>query len=140
MPLNNQENDLLNGTSTIPSNLQANHSDVVSLHSSDSAASSLSAYLSPQQPFTTQLCAPSQTNTNGKNELTKSTESLFSFSSPVQKQHSFKSLILAATNKDPASKQSNEVLFLIASWVLRSPEDFQGKIIFFCLLIIFFVC
>ena len=83
-------------------------------HSSDSAASSLSAYLSPQQTLNLQL------STN------KSQESLFSFSSPVQKQRSFKSLLMSAGTKDQANKQGNEVLFLIASWVLRSPEDFQG--------------
>jgi hypothetical protein len=132
IPSNNQDIDLSNGTSIIPtitSNLQANHSDVVSLLSSDSTVSSLSNYLSPQQPFLAQLSAPLQINSNGKNDLDKSQESLFSFSSPVQKQHSFKSLIMAATTKDPAAKQSNDVLFLIASWVLRSPEDFQGKIL-----------
>ncbi len=131
MPLNNQETDLLNGTSIVPaitSSLQPNHSDGVSLRSSDSTASSLSAYLSPQHPITTQLSAPSQMTSNGKNEINKSQESLFSFSSPVQKQRSFKSLIMAASTKDTATKQGNDVLFLIANWVLRSPEDFQGKI------------
>jgi hypothetical protein len=132
IPSNKQDIDLLNGTSIIPnvtSNLQPNHSDVVSLHSSDSTASSLSAYLSPQQqqPTTTQLSAPLQMNGNGKNEITKSQESLFSYSSPVQKQRSFKSLIMSATTKDTVTKQGNDVLYLIANWVLRSPEDFQGK-------------
>jgi hypothetical protein len=129
MTLNNPEIDLLNGIPIIPaitSSLQPNHSDAVSLHSSDSTASSLSAYLSPQPPITTQLSAPGQMNGNDKNELSKSQESLFSFSSPVQKQRSFKSLIMAAGTKDTVTKQGNDVLFLIASWVLRSPEDFQG--------------
>jgi len=128
IPSNNQDIDLLNGTSTnVQSNLQPNHSDVVSLHSSDSTASSLSAYLSSQQPTTTQLSAPLQINGNGKNEINKSQESLFSYSSPVQKQRSFKSLIMSATTKDTVTKQGNDVLYLIANWVLRSPEDFQGK-------------
>jgi len=127
IPSNNQENDVLNGTSTVPSNLQANHSDGASLHSSDSTASSLSGYLSTQQPTTTQLSAPLQINGNGKNEINKSQESLFSFSSPVQKQRSLKSLIMSATTKDTVTKQGNDVLYLIANWVLRSPEDFQCK-------------
>ena len=130
MPSNQQETDLANGTNAVPTitaSLQLNHSEVVSLRSSDSTASSLSAYLTSQPSFPGQLSAPSQTNSNGKNEMTKSQESLFSFSSPVQKQRSFKSLMMAAATKDPATKQGNEVLFLIANWVLRSPEDFQGK-------------
>jgi hypothetical protein len=128
---NNQEIDLSNGTSIIPtitSTLQPNHSDIVSLHSTDSTASSLSAYLSSQQPITTQLSAPPvQMNSNGKNEINKSQESLFSLSSPVQKQRSFKSFLMSATTKDTVTKQGNDVLYLIANWVLRSPEDFQGK-------------
>ena len=59
--------------------------------------------------------------------LNKSQESMLSFSSPKQKQRSIKSLIMAAATKDKATKQDNDVLVLIASWVLRSPEDFQGK-------------
>ena len=138
IPTNNnnhhQENDLLNEQSINPiitSNLQPNHSDIVSLHSSDSTASSLSAYLSPQQPITTQLSAPLQINGNGKTDMNKSQESLFSFSSPVQKQRSLKSLIMSANTKDTVHKQGNEVLYLIAHWVLRSPEDFQGIMKFF---------
>ena len=130
LPANNPETDLLNGTSLAPttaSNLQPNHSEIGSLHSTDSTASSLSAYLSPQPPMTTQLSAPSQLSENGKNDTSKSQESLFSFSSPVQKQRSFKSLIISATSKDAVTKQGNDVLHLIANWVLRSPEDFQGK-------------
>lgn len=130
IPSNNQDIDLLNDPSIIPtvtSNLQPNHSEAVSLHSSDSTASSLSAYLTSQPPMLTQLSAPSQMNINGKNEINKSQESLFSFSSPVQKQRSFKSLIMSATSKDTVTKQGNDVLYLIANWVLRSPEDFQGN-------------
>ena len=128
-PSHNQDIDLLNGPTllpAVPSSLQPNHTDVVSLHSSDSTASSISAFLSPQQQYTTQLSAPSQMTTNGKNEISKSQESLFSFSSPIQKQRSFKSLIMSATTKDTVTKQGNDVLYLIANWVLRSPEDFQG--------------
>ncbi len=131
---NNQEIDLSNGTSIIPtiiSTLQPNHSDIVSLHSTDSTASSLSAYLSSQQPIITQLSAPPvQMNSNGKNEINKSQESLFSLSSPVQKQRSFKSFLMSATTKDTVTKQGNDVLYLIGNWVLRSPEDFQGKSFF----------
>ena len=130
LPNNQQENDLANGSNLVPTitaSLQPNHSEVVSLRSSDSAASSLSAYLISQPAFPGQLSAPSQTNGNGKHDMSKSQESLFSYSSPVQKQRSFKSLMMAASTKDPTTKQGNDVLFLIASWVLRSPEDFQGK-------------
>lgn len=130
LPTNNGETDLLNGTPAMPttvSNLQPNHSEIGSLHSTDSTASSLSAYLSAQPPIGTQLTAPSHTTENGKNDTSKSQESLFSFSSPVQKQRSFKSLIMSATSKDTVTKQGNNVLHLIANWVLRSPEDFQGK-------------
>jgi hypothetical protein len=126
LPLTNQEADLLTGGSNLPAvtaSLQPNHSDIGSLHSTDSTASSLSAYLSSQPQTTTQL----QIIENGKNENSKSQESLFSFSSPVQKQRSFKSLIISATSNDTVTKQGNEVLYLIANWVLRSPEDFQGK-------------
>ncbi|CAF3485478.1 unnamed protein product [Adineta steineri] len=127
-----QEIDLLNETSIIPTiipNHQSNNTDIVSLHSLDSTGSSLSTYLSPQQPITTQLSAPPQLISNGKNDINKSQESLFSCSSPVHKQHSLKSLIMAATTKDTATKQGNEVLFLIANWVLRSPEDFQDYLV-----------
>jgi hypothetical protein len=118
IPLNNQETDLANGSTTLISSLQPNHSEVTSMRSSNSTASSLSAYLSSQQPII---------NTPLTNQhINKSQESLFSFSSPVQKQRSFKSLVMAATTQDRATKQSNDVLSLIASWVLRSPEDFQG--------------
>jgi hypothetical protein len=126
LPLTNQEAELLTGISNVPnvtSSLQPNHSDMGSLHSTDSTASSLSAYLSPQPQTTTQL----QIIGNGKNENSKSQESLFSLSSPVQKQRSFKSLIISATSKDTVTKQGNDVLYLIANWVLRSPEDFQGN-------------
>jgi hypothetical protein len=34
---------------------------------------------------------------------------------------------MSATSKDTFTKQGNDVLYLIANWVLRSPEDFQGK-------------
>lgn len=130
LPNNQQENDLANGINLVPTltaSLQPNHSEVVSLRSSDSTASSLSAYLISQPAFPGQLSAPSQMNGSGKHDMSKSQESLFSYSSPVQKQRSFKSLMMAASTKDPTTKQGNEVLFLIASWVLRSPEDFQGK-------------
>lgn len=116
IPSNTQEND---STTPIISSLQPNNSEAASLRSSDSTASSLSAYISTQQKLAIQ-----QTN-----EITKSQESIFSFSSPVQKHRSFKSLIMAAAaTKDKAAKQDNDVLVLIASWVLRSPEDFQGII------------
>lgn len=113
--------------STVMTNLHPNHSEVASLRSSDSNASSLSAFLPTQTAVTTQLSAPSNTTSNGKTEMSKSQESLFSCSSPVQKQPSFKSLLMAASTKDPTTKQGNDVLVLIASWVLRSPEDFQGE-------------
>ncbi|CAF2860546.1 unnamed protein product [Rotaria sp. Silwood2] len=132
MPTNTQETNLSSGASIMPtinSNLQPNFSDVLSSRSTDSTTSLLSAYLSPQHPTTAQLSAPTQTNSNGKNDMNKSQDSLFSFSSPVQKQRSFKSLIMAATTQDTATKQGNEVLFLIASWVLRSPEDFQDYLV-----------
>ncbi|CAF0747680.1 unnamed protein product [Adineta ricciae] len=131
-PLDHHETDLLNGTTTTPGTATNLQPDGVSLRSSDSAASSLSAYLSPHQLVTTQLsAAPSGTTatTNGKSETNKSQESLFSLSSPLQKQRSFKSLIMAAATKDTATKQGNEVLFLIANWVLRSPEDFQDYLV-----------
>ena len=127
LPLTNQEADLLTGRTTAPAvttNLQPNQSDIGSLHSTDSTASSLSAYLSTQPQTTTQLSTQLQIIENGKNA---SQESLFSCSSPIQKQRSFKSLIISATSKDTVTKQGNEVLHLIANWVLRSPEDFQGK-------------
>lgn len=130
MPPANPETNLSNGTSTVPtivSNLQPNFSDVISSRSTDSSTSLLSTYLSPQQTAPSQRSAPTQTNGTSRNDLSKSQESLFSFSSPVQKQRSFKSLLMAATSQDPATKQGNEVLVLIAGWVLRSPEDFQGK-------------
>jgi hypothetical protein len=116
-----------NQMSTVATCLQPNQIEVVSLRSSDSTTSSLSAY-SPSQPvISDQLLAPSNIESNGKTDMSKSQESLFSCSSPVQKQRSFKSLMMAATTKDPATKQGNDVLLLIASWVLRSPEDFQGR-------------
>ena len=128
---NNGENDatthgMLNGTMN-QSNLQANHGEVMSLHSSDSATSSLSAYLPCQTAVNGQIQTSIQTNGDGKNDLDKSQESLFSLSSPTHKQRSFKSLLIASNNKDPSTKQGNDVLFLIATWVLRSPEDFQGR-------------
>ena len=106
-------------------NLQPNNSEGTSLRSSDSTASSLSAYLPSQQPTNHQLTTQLIHGTM-KVELNRSQESLFSFSSPLHKQRSFKSLILAATTKDQTTKQGNDVLFLIASWVFRSPEDFHG--------------
>ena len=131
MPIHHEDiTDLLHGTagtSTVPSNLQTNHSEVVSLRSSDSTGSSLSAFLPSQPLIIAQLSAPPQMNAHGRNEITKSEESLLSLPSPVQKQHSFKSLMTAASTQDTATKQSNDVLFLIANWVMRSPEDFQGK-------------
>jgi hypothetical protein len=120
LPSNNQDIELTNPPTT--TNLQPNNnSEAASLRSSDSTASSLSAYVSPQQHLLTE-----QTNGNNKNEINKSQESIFSLSSPVRKQCSIKSLIMAAAAKDKATKQDNDVLVLIASWVLRSPEDFQG--------------
>jgi hypothetical protein len=118
IPFNNQEND---STNPIVSNLQPNNSEAASLRSSESTTSILSAYLSAQQQSSIQ-----STNENTKNELNKSQESIFSLSSPVPKHRSIKSLIMATTTKDKAAKQDNDVLVLIASWVLRSPEDFQG--------------
>jgi hypothetical protein len=115
---NNQEND---STNPVVLSLQPNNSEAGSLRSSDSTVSSLSAYASAQQQLSIQ-----QTNENNKNELNKSQESIFSFSSPLPKERSIKSLIMAATTNDKATKQDNDVLALIASWVLRSPEDFQG--------------
>jgi hypothetical protein len=117
LPANNQESDSINPTTTT-TNLQPNQSEAASLRSSASTVSSLSTY---QQQLLTQ-----QTKDNVKNEINKSQESIFSLPSPVQKQRSMKSLIMAATTKDKATKQDNDVLVLIASWVLRSPEDFQG--------------
>jgi hypothetical protein len=117
-PTNHQENDSANPMVTT---LHPNSSDTTSLRSADSTASSLSAYASAQQQLTTQ-----QTNENPKNEVNKSQESLFSFPSPVRHQRSIKSLIMAAATNAKAAKQDNDVLLLIASWVLRSPEDFQG--------------
>ncbi|CAM4740330.1 unnamed protein product [Rotaria magnacalcarata] len=132
MPTTNQETNLLNGISIIPtiiSNLQPNFNDAVSSRSTDSTISLLSAYLSPQQPTASQLSAIIQINGNETSNMTKSQESLFSCSSPVHKQRSFKSLIMAATTQDTATKQGNDVLILIASWVLRSPEDFQDYLV-----------
>ena len=120
---NSQERDSNNHVMT---SLQPYNSDTTSLRSVDSTASSLSVYLSNQQQTTNQ-----STNGNTKNELNKSQESIFSFPSPMQKQRSIKSLIMAAATKDKATKQDNDVLLLIASWVLRSPEDFQGRRIVF---------
>lgn len=102
--------------------LQPRTSDTTSLRSGDSTGSSLSAYLPAQQQMNTQ-----QTNPNTKNQITKSQESIFSFSSPISKPRSIKSLIMAAATKDTTARQDNDVLVLIASWVLRSPEDFQGR-------------
>jgi hypothetical protein len=116
---NNQDIDSMN---PMVSTLHPNNSDTPSLRSGDSTASSLSAYLSAPQQLTTQ-----QSNENTKNEMNKSQESIFSFSSPVQKQRSIRSLIMAAATQAKATKQDNDVLVLIASWVLRSPEDFQGN-------------
>ncbi|CAF4361214.1 unnamed protein product [Adineta steineri] len=36
---------------------------------------------------------------------------------------------MAATTRDKSTKQENDVLVLIASWVLRSPEDFQDYLV-----------
>jgi hypothetical protein len=115
---NNQENDSIN---PVVSSLQPNNSEAGSLRSSESTVSSLSAYVSAQQQLSIQ-----QSNENNKNELNKSQESIFSFSSPLRKERSIKSLIMTASTKDKTTKQDNDVLALIASWVLRSPEDFQG--------------
>jgi hypothetical protein len=132
---NHQETDSIN---PMVSTLHPNSSDTGSLRSADSTGSSLSAYLSAQQQLTTQ-----QTNENPKNEINKSQESIFSLSSPVKKQRSIKSLIMAAATKAKATKQDNDVLVLIASWVLRSPEDFQGiktnEIDFYFSILIFFL-
>ncbi|UJR13521.1 hypothetical protein I4U23_000535 [Adineta vaga] len=125
IPTNNQETNISKSSLT-PSMgcLQPNHSDTASLRSSDSTVSSLSAYLSTQQQLSTQ-----HLNGIAKIDLNKSQESIFSFSSPKQKQRSIKSLIMAATTKDKATKQDNDVLVLIASWVLRSPEDFKDYLV-----------
>ena len=104
----------------IHSSLQPNNSEIGSLRSSDSTASSLSVYLSNNPQLTIEQ----------KNEITKSQESIFSTCSRTQKQRSIKSFIMAASTKDKGTKQDNDVLVLIASWVLRSPEDFQGEIRF----------
>jgi hypothetical protein len=120
---NNQEIDLTNlPTTPLILSLQPNNSDATSLRSSNSTVSSLSGYISTQQPLSTQ-----QINGNPKHDINKSQESIFSFSSPVHKQRSIKSLIMAAAAKDKSTKQDNDVLLLIRSWALRSPEDFQGK-------------
>jgi hypothetical protein len=120
---NNQEIDLTNPTTTpLILSLQPNNTDAISLRSSDSTISSLSGYVSTQQPLSSQ-----QINGNTKQDINKSQESIFSFSSPVHKQRSIKSLIMAAAAKDKTTKQDNDVLLLIRSWALRSPEDFQGK-------------
>ncbi|CAF3718220.1 unnamed protein product [Adineta steineri] len=121
IPTNNQEIDLIN-TPPITS-LQPNNSDAISMRSSDSTVSSLSAYLSTQRQSNQQL------NAKSINDLNKSQESIFSFSSPTHKQRSIKSLIMAATTRDKSTKQENDVLVLIASWVLRSPEDFQDYLV-----------
>ena len=102
--------------------LQPRSSDTTSIRSGDSTGSSLSAYLTTQQQMNTP-----QSNAHRKNEMNKSQESIFSFSSPLCKARSIKSLIMAAATKDRTTRQDNDVLLLIASWVLRSPEDFQGK-------------
>lgn len=107
--------------STNPSfilNSQANNSEATSLRSSESTVSSLSAYISTQQRLSIQEA--------NKNEINKSEESIFSYSSPTKKEHSIKSLIMAAASNDSNKRQDNDVLLLIASWILRSPEDFQG--------------
>ena len=117
-PTAHPETDAIN---PMVSTLHPNSSETGSLRSADSTASSLSAYLSAQQQQPIQ-----QSNGNSKNEMNKSQESIFSFSSPVQKQRSMKSLIMAVATKAKATKQDNDVLVLIANWVLRSPEDFQG--------------
>ncbi|CAF1176350.1 unnamed protein product, partial [Adineta ricciae] len=124
-PTNGQEIGGTNPALTLSAGwLQANHSDTASLRSSDSTVSSLSAYLSTQQQSSTQ-----QLNGMIDKGLNKSQESILSFSSPKQKQRSIKSLIMAAATKDKATKQDNDVLVLIASWVLRSPEDFQDYLV-----------
>jgi hypothetical protein len=110
---NNQEND---STNPMISSLQPNNSEGASSRSSESTISSLSAYLSTQQVLSNQE----------KKELNKSQESIFSCSSPIHKHRSFKSLAMEAATQDKATKQDNDVLVLIANWVLRSPEDFQG--------------
>ena len=115
LPSANQDLDSPNPVISV---LQPNSSEVGSLRSSDSTVSSLSAYMSTPQQLGIQL--------NNKNDLNKSQDSIFSFSSPAQKQRSIKSLIRSVATNDKATKQDNDVLVLIASWVLRSPEDFQG--------------
>ena len=144
VPSINLEVDLFTKTSTIPpseANLQPNSSDVVSSRSSDSIPSLLSTYLSPQQPNPMLSSTSPQVNGYGKNETNKSQESLFSCPSLVDKRPSFNPLTTARTTQDLAAKQGNDVLILIANWVLRSPEDFQGKIVLliFMMKILYFV-
>lgn len=116
---NRPENDFPH---PVIASLQPRSSDTTSIRSGDSTGSSLSAYMTTQQQNNTP-----QNNANRKSEMTKSQESIFSFSSPLSKPRSIKSLIMAAATKDRTTRQDNDVLLLIASWVLRSPEDFQGK-------------
>lgn len=116
---NRPEND---SPQAIIASLQPRSSDTTSIRSGDSTGSSLSAYLTTQQQMNTP-----QTSAHQKNEMNKSQESIFSFSSPLCKARSIKSLIMAAATNDRTTRQDNDVLLLIASWVLRSPEDFQGK-------------
>lgn len=131
IPINNIETNPQNTTVTTHEtintiSLPSNHNEVLSLHSSDSTTSCLSHCLPTQSGLTCQLSAPTKHGMNMKSDLSKSQESLFSLSSPIKSRNSFKSLIMGSNNKDPATKQSNDVLILIASWVSRSPEDFQG--------------
>ncbi|CAF0723640.1 unnamed protein product, partial [Didymodactylos carnosus] len=101
-----------------------------SLRSPDSSNSSMSGYLSlrPQTEgritcLNELLCG---TNSNNDN---KSSESLFSFPSPTHKECSSKSLIMVPMKGGGTTKQGNEILYLIANWVLRSPEDFQDYLV-----------
>ncbi|CAF4119024.1 unnamed protein product, partial [Rotaria sordida] len=59
------------------------------------------------------------------NDNNKSQESICSYASQIEKEHSIKSFIIEESSKNPYRKQDNDVLILIASWILRSPEDFQ---------------
>ena len=78
IPITNHENNSSSSvavptiSTTGHSTLQPNQTDVISLHSSDSAASSISAY-APQQQLQlsqclTQLSAPTALTTNGRND------------------------------------------------------------------------
>ncbi|CAF5047758.1 unnamed protein product [Rotaria sp. Silwood1] len=63
------------------------------------------------------------------NNINKSEQSIYSYSSQIDKHNSIKSLVIDQYSKDKTTKQDNDVLILIASWVLRSPEDFQDYLV-----------